>query len=44
MKTRHSRQLEGILCVEKPQDWTSFDVVAKMRGIDRKRTGLNSSH
>lgn len=33
MKTRHSRQLEGILCVEKPQDWTSFDVVAKMRGI-----------
>ena len=32
-KTYHSRQLEGILCVDKPQDWTSFDVVAKMRGI-----------
>ena len=32
-KTHHSRQLEGILCVDKPQDWTSFDVVAKMRGI-----------
>ena len=31
-KTYHSRQLEGILCVDKPQDWTSFDVVAKMRG------------
>lgn len=28
-KTYHSRQLEGILCVDKPQDWTSFDVVAK---------------
>ena len=32
-KSHHSRQLEGILCVDKPQDWTSFDVVAKMRGI-----------
>ena len=32
-KTYHSRQLEGILCVDKPQDWASFDVVAKMRGI-----------
>lgn len=32
-KHRCSRQLEGILCVDKPQDWTSFDVVAKMRGI-----------
>ena len=32
-KTYHSRQLEGILCVDKPRDWTSFDVVAKMRGI-----------
>ena len=32
-KTHHSRQLEGILCVAKQQDWTSFDVVAKMRGI-----------
>ena len=32
-KTYHSRQLEGILCVDKPQDWTSFDGGAKMRGI-----------
>ena len=32
-KTYHSRQLEGILCVDKSQDWTSFDVVAKMRCI-----------
>ena len=39
---------EGILCIDKPQDWTSFDVVAKCRGItkcrDRKSTRLNSSH
>lgn len=33
MQKRHTLQLEGILCVDKPQDWTSFDVVAKMRGI-----------
>ena len=34
MTKRHiSRPLEGILCVDKPADWTSFDVVAKMRGI-----------
>lgn len=33
MEKRHSLLLEGILCVDKPQDWTSFDVVAKMRGI-----------
>ncbi len=33
MTKRHSRVLEGILCVDKPEDWTSFDVVAKMRGI-----------
>ena len=26
----------GILCVNKPQEFTSFDVIAKLRGIDRK--------
>lgn len=33
MKKKFPPNLEGILCVDKPQDWTSFDVVAKMRGI-----------
>ena len=28
---------EGILCIDKPQDWTSFDVVAKCRGITKCR-------
>jgi tRNA pseudouridine55 synthase len=32
--------MNGILCVNKPQDFTSFDVVAKLRGILRmKRLG-----
>ncbi len=32
--------MNGILCVDKPQDFTSFDVVAKLRGILRiKRLG-----
>ena len=25
--------MNGVLCVDKPQDFTSFDVIAKMRGI-----------
>ena len=25
--------MQGILIVDKPMDWTSFDVIAKMRGI-----------
>lgn len=29
--------LNGILCVDKPQDFTSFDVVAKLRGITRQK-------
>ena len=29
--------MNGILCVNKPQDFTSFDVVAKLRGILRER-------
>ncbi|MBO5104088.1 MAG: tRNA pseudouridine(55) synthase TruB, partial [Ruminococcus sp.] len=32
--------MNGILCVNKPQDFTSFDVVAKLRGIlGMKRLG-----
>ncbi|MBQ2823620.1 MAG: tRNA pseudouridine(55) synthase TruB [Oscillospiraceae bacterium] len=32
--------LNGIICVNKPQDFTSFDVIAKMRGILKlKRLG-----
>ena len=32
--------MNGILCVDKPQDFTSFDVVAKLRGIlHMKRLG-----
>ena len=27
----------GVLCIDKPQDFTSFDVVAKLRGITRTR-------
>ncbi len=29
--------LNGIICINKPQDFTSFDVVAKMRGITQTR-------
>ncbi|MEG1687603.1 MAG: tRNA pseudouridine(55) synthase TruB, partial [Angelakisella sp.] len=29
--------LEGIICIDKPEDFTSFDVVAKSRGITRCR-------
>ena len=32
--------MNGILCIDKPQDFTSFDVVAKLRGIlGMKRIG-----
>lgn len=32
--------VEGILCIDKPQDWTSFDVVARVRRLtSQKRTG-----
>ena len=27
--------MDGILCVNKPEGFTSFDVIAKMRGIAR---------
>lgn len=29
--------MNGIICINKPQDFTSFDVVAKLRGILRER-------
>lgn len=29
--------MNGIICVNKPKDWTSFDVVAKFRGITRTK-------
>lgn len=32
--------MNGILLVDKPSGWTSFDVVAKVRGIVRRETGL----
>lgn len=32
--------MNGILLVDKPSGWTSFDVVAKVRGIVRAETGL----
>ena len=32
-----SSQVNGIICINKPSDWTSFDVVAKIRGITKIR-------
>lgn len=32
--------MDGILLVDKPSGWTSFDVVAKVRGIIKRETGL----
>ena len=29
--------MDGIICINKPSGWTSFDVVAKIRGITRTR-------
>src|SRR6266404_2666052 len=31
--------MDGILLVDKPAGWTSFDVVAKVRGIIKAETG-----
>ena len=31
--------MEGLLLIDKPEDWTSFDVVAKVRGIIKHATG-----
>ncbi len=32
--------MNGILLIDKPKNWTSFDVVAKTRGVIRRQTGL----
>ncbi len=32
-KNRVYRQINGLMVINKPKDWTSFDVVAKVRGI-----------
>lgn len=32
--------MDGILLIDKPSGWTSFDVVAKARGLIKKETGL----
>ncbi len=32
--------LDGLLLIDKPSGWTSFDVVAKVRGIIKRETGL----
>lgn len=32
--------MNGILLVDKPSGWTSFDVVAKARGIIKRETGI----
>jgi tRNA pseudouridine55 synthase len=35
--------MDGLLLVNKPAGWTSFDVVAKIRGVVRKETGIKRS-
>jgi tRNA pseudouridine55 synthase len=32
--------MDGILLIDKPSGWTSFDVVAKVRGMVKRQTGL----
>ncbi len=32
--------MDGIVLIDKPNGWTSFDVVAKLRGILKNQTGL----
>lgn len=32
--------MDGLLLVDKPKGWTSFDVVAKVRGVVKKKTGI----
>ncbi len=40
MDSVNSNEYSGIICVDKPRDFTSFDVIAKMRGImHMKRLG-----
>lgn len=35
--------MNGLLLIDKPKEWTSFDVVAKVRGIVRRETGIKRS-
>ncbi len=35
--------MDGILLINKPKGWTSFDVVAKVRGMVKKETGVKRS-
>ncbi len=35
--------MNGLLLINKPLNWTSFDVVAKVRGIVKKETGVKRS-
>ena len=36
--------MNGIILVDKPQDWTSHDVVAKLRGVlHERRIGLGNA-
>ena len=35
--------MQGILIVDKPMDWTSFDVVAKLRGVLGTRNSSSTS-
>jgi tRNA pseudouridine55 synthase len=35
--------MNGILLIDKPKNWTSFDVVAKVRGMVRQITGVKRS-
>lgn len=32
--------MNGVLLVDKPKGWTSFDIVAKVRGLIKQKTGL----
>ena len=32
--------IDGLLLIDKPSGWTSFDVVAKVRGLIRQQTGV----
>ena len=35
--TQNATAFQGVLCVNKPQKFTSFDVIAKLRGMTRTR-------
>ena len=37
MTKKYESRYNGVLIVDKPQDFTSFDVVAKLRGILHER-------